>query len=106
MLALRATAERQDEKRTAPELEQQVAGDEQPRAIVERVVDRDRHDQAREHQPDERGAPAAGPDRANSPPRDQYQAYKTASTTTTVSAPVWRSRSATRCCESCPIAKT
>jgi Bacterial low temperature requirement A protein (LtrA) len=37
-------------------LKEQVTGDEQPPTPGERVGDRDRHEQAREHQPDEQGA--------------------------------------------------
>jgi hypothetical protein len=43
-------------RRAAPDLEERVAGDEQPRAVIEGVVDRDGHEQAGEHQPDERHA--------------------------------------------------
>jgi hypothetical protein len=42
-----------DHERRAPDLNQQVAGDEQPRAPVEGVGDRDGHQQAGEHQPDQ-----------------------------------------------------
>jgi hypothetical protein len=41
VLALRAAAESDDEERRAADLEEQVAGDEQPRAPVEGVLDRD-----------------------------------------------------------------
>jgi hypothetical protein len=51
--AERASPQCHDQEGRPPDLEEQVAGDEQPRAIAERVGDRDRHEQAREHQPDE-----------------------------------------------------
>lgn len=53
MLTERPAAQGHDQERRAPDLRDQVAGDEQPRAPVERVGDRDRHEQAGEHQPDE-----------------------------------------------------
>jgi hypothetical protein len=56
VLALRPAAQGQDEERRAPDLEEQVARDEQPRPVGEGVVDRDGHQQAGEHQPDERHA--------------------------------------------------
>jgi hypothetical protein len=56
VLALRPAAQGDDQKRRAPDLEEQVPGYEQPRAPVERVGDRDRHEQAGEHQPDEQNA--------------------------------------------------
>jgi hypothetical protein len=56
VLPERPPAQGDDQERRAPELNEQIAGDEQPRAPVERVSDRDRHQQAREHQPDEQQA--------------------------------------------------
>ena len=55
----------------APDLDEQVAGDEQPRAPVEGVGDRDRHEQAGEHQPDQQ-QPHRQPVRVEPvrPPRD------------------------------------
>jgi hypothetical protein len=56
MLALRPVAKGHDEKHAPAHLQKQVAGDEQPRAVAEGVLDRDGHEQAGEHQPDERHA--------------------------------------------------
>ena len=53
VLALGPPAQSDDQERRPPDLKEQVAGDEQPRAVVERVADRDRHEQAGEHQPDQ-----------------------------------------------------
>jgi hypothetical protein len=53
VLALRPSAHGHDEERRAPDLQEQVASDEQPRAPAERIVDRDGHEQAGEHQPHE-----------------------------------------------------
>jgi hypothetical protein len=50
---MRSPAQRDDEERRAPELKEQVAGDEQPRAAVERVGNRGRHEQAGKHQSDQ-----------------------------------------------------
>ena len=52
-LTERAAAQDDDEKCRAPDLKEHVAGDEEPCAPVEGVADRDRHEQAGEHQPDE-----------------------------------------------------
>lgn len=54
VLAEGAAAQGHDEERRPSDLEEQVPPDEQPRAPVERVGDRDRREQAREHEPDER----------------------------------------------------
>ena len=51
MLALRPATQGRDEESSAPDLEKQVAADEQPPAVAECVVDRDGHEQAGEHQP-------------------------------------------------------
>jgi len=56
VLALRPSAQRHDEECRAPDLENQVAADEQPSTTAERVPDRDRREQAGEHQPDEHPA--------------------------------------------------
>jgi hypothetical protein len=56
VLPERPAPQRDDEERGADELKEQVTGDEQPRAAVERVGDRDRHEQAGEHQRDEQQA--------------------------------------------------
>jgi hypothetical protein len=56
VLTLRPAAQGHDEEHAAADLEAQVAGDEQPRAVAEGVVDRDGHEQAGEHQPDEHQA--------------------------------------------------
>jgi hypothetical protein len=56
VLALRPSAQGDDEECRPPDLQEQVASDEQPRAVAERVVDRDGHQEAREHQRDERRA--------------------------------------------------
>ena len=71
MPAERSPAQGDDEEQRAPDLDQQVAGDEQPRAPVEGVGDRGRHEQAGEHQPDQQ-QPHRQPVRVEPvrPPRD------------------------------------
>jgi hypothetical protein len=51
VLAERLTAQGGDEECRAHELEEQIAGDEQPRAPVERVGDPDRHEEAGDIKP-------------------------------------------------------
>jgi hypothetical protein len=53
VLAERPPALGDDEERRAPDLKQQIAGDEQPRSAVERIADRGGHQQGREHQTNE-----------------------------------------------------
>ncbi len=56
MLAERSAAQGDDEEYRAPDLQEQVASDEQLRTSIERGVDREGHEQAGKHQPDERHA--------------------------------------------------
>jgi hypothetical protein len=71
VLAERPAPQRDDEEHRARDLQDQVARDEQPRPPVERVADRDRHEQAGEHQPDEQQAhgPAVGVEPVRPPGR-------------------------------------
>ena len=71
VLAERAPAQGDDEEHRTPDLDEQVAGDEQPGALVEGVGDRGRHEQAGEHQPDQE-QPHRQPVRVEPvrPPRD------------------------------------